>query len=635
MSGVENNGVDKFFKISVQKWGTGENDCLSRVAQTSLKNKGDTEGASSWSAIEAKQKEIQDYNNKYNDEKIENADVVSEGQEILIPIEDAIEGIKEEFETVTKTYDEKQTEVETKTTELEGVNDKVSEAFDKLQQCQSAYDSDNESESAKSDLQSAKREYRNALAEQEKAETALKKAQEEAEEAQEKLDKLEEDLEEYTDRKDQKEEEIDEKLKEIAGNIEGLEDDLSKAQEELDKMKQELEEKKKAEQAGDESSGKKSVSEREEGADNALSAAQNNKYTAKMNGFIDEEGNLISEDDAENVELNSSILERGEVKSRKTDDGSDVIEFEDGSSYDINENKFVEKDGTTTDGVSKDEETDKDTELSELIEEIADVLNPNNPEDYNEGYKNEFLADVLKDKSSDEILEIMNEWDSQNSDKNNRLREYIANSFLQESDDGDSYETNSSDDENQQAVRDAITNALGDEENSDKIKEWLDNGEKYNFKASEDSEEKEYSLSEVIERDNYAKKFKDEDFAEFADEYSEISASDFEDGDVDIDDVKDVYNKYVEVNEIFDNFTDLYEILAGSDSLGDEYLSKSWDGTNGKSIADDKNWLDNNGRNKQTDTAIEVYSAHIEQMQWYIEKYGSEEDKAKLKELGL
>ena len=62
-----------------------------------------------------------------------------------------------------------------------------------------------------------------------------------------------------------------------------------------------------------------------------------------MNGFIDEEGNLISEDDAENVELNSSILERGEVKSRKTDAGSDVIEFEDGSSYDINENKFVEK----------------------------------------------------------------------------------------------------------------------------------------------------------------------------------------------------------------------------------------------------------------------------------------------------
>lgn len=246
------------------------------------------------------------------------------------------------------------------------------------------------------------------------------------------------------------------------------------------------------------------------------------------------------------------------------------------------------------------------------------------------------VADNLKGKTSDEILQLMNEWDAQNENKNNRLQEYIAASFIEEGDSEGTYRISTSEDENAAVVREAISSALEEGgENSEQIKEWLDSEGKLKVKNSEDSEEKEYSLSEIIERDSYDRKLQEEEFAEFAQNYSNISLDDFRNGDVDTASVQESYDKFTEVNTMFDNFNALYEILSNSENLGQEYLDKAWEGTNGCSIQSDKEWLDKNGRNTQTDKAVGVYNAHIDQMRTYIELYGSEADKAKLEELGL
>ena len=395
-SGVDGNSFDRFFKITVQAWdpsGNGENDCLSRIAQTSMKNAGNAD-AGSWAAIEAKQKEIQEYNNKYNDEKIENADIVHEGQEVLIPLEDAIEGIRNEFETVTGEYNEAQQTIEDKTGELTSANEGVSTAFDALQTAQQQYNAvkDGDDESAKSSklsaLESAKKEYRKALEEQQKAQEELEKAQTDAEEIQDKMDELEGSLEEYTDRKEQKEDEIDQQLKEIAGNIEGLEEDLSKAQDELDKMKQELITMQEGSEAanGGAETGAKGWNQIGDEAKEALETSKNSKDNAALLGFYDEEGNLISEEDAANQDIDYDLLERGEVTGSKIIDGNRVkkYEFEDGSSAEFHKDDngdFTKRgtrynaDGTITypDGSVHNPETGETTPADEAGSQTGDT----------------------------------------------------------------------------------------------------------------------------------------------------------------------------------------------------------------------------------------------------------------------
>ena len=128
--GVGNqNSLEQYFKIKVQPWGSGENDCLSRVAKTVMNNSGESEETKLWKNVEEKYLEIQDYNNKINEGSIENADIVRDGQEILVPLEDAIAGITREFNSVTSKYSFQKNVVQSYTTALVTANSDVDASY--------------------------------------------------------------------------------------------------------------------------------------------------------------------------------------------------------------------------------------------------------------------------------------------------------------------------------------------------------------------------------------------------------------------------------------------------------------------------------------------------------------------------
>ena len=258
-----------------------------------------------------------------------------------------------------------------------------------MQKAQQEYNDvkDGDDESAKSSklsaLESAKKEYRNALEKQQKAQEELEKAQTDAEEIQDKMDELEGSLEEYTDRKEQKEDEIDQQLKEIAGNIEGLKEDLSKAQDELDKMKQELITMQEGSEAanGGAETGAKGWNQIGDEAKEALEQSKYHDYTAQMLGFVDEEGNIVTEEEANNLELDSSLLERGEVVDSGTAyrnqddvyDGYAFYKYEDGTYYNREEDRFEDEKGNV---LPEDSTGESDSDGEADTDNYSEVSDP-------------------------------------------------------------------------------------------------------------------------------------------------------------------------------------------------------------------------------------------------------------------
>ena len=420
---VNTNDFDKFFKITVQRWGTGENDCLSRIAQTSLRNSGNTESAESWNAIEDKLYEIQDYNNKYNEQKIKNVNVLNEGQEVLIPLEDAIDAIRQEFDSVMSEYDAIQSEIESTTTDLLAANTNVDTAFDKLSSSQRAYDDATSRsnvpeiaiQSIKANLDAAKTEYQKALEAQKALQDKLSGLKEDSEEARCKVDKLEENLDEYTDRKGQSEEEIDAKLLEIAGNIDGLEDDIAEAQRELDEMKAELENKKN--NAID--TNEKSWSQIDKEANEALEESMLDGYTAQLIGFCDKDGNLIDNGAATSVAVDSEILSHGKVVASSTmKDGANyyrIFELEDGSIYNVDSGEFVvsneTKDGQTDNSGSYSTSANQQSSTSVAIgEDDKDTYRKvQNSSQIPQQFWDEISEDIY---SSDELSRLLADYNS-------------------------------------------------------------------------------------------------------------------------------------------------------------------------------------------------------------------------------
>ena len=480
---------DNFFKINVQKWGTGENDCLSRVAQTSLNNAGKTEDAGQWTKIKEQQDKIQEYNNKIEGHKIENADVVYEGQEILIPIEDAIEGIKNDFETTTSEYDEQQQEIADCTDKLTSANSNVSntkasydQALTEYNKAKSAASNSGDSnqnssaiDSLKATLDAKKEEYTKAVEEQKEAQEALKEAQEKAKETKEKIEKLEKELDEYTDRKDEKEKEIDDQLKEIAGNIEGLEDELTQAQEELDKMKQELEQMK----SGDRDEGE-NWDTIDKNAKKALSTSNTDQKIAKADGVevSDEEenpnyfeikqlyGKIIEDED------NDTVIAR---RYTYDEDGNEIIISED--EYKNNPNEY----GTSIDKDNLISETTYEYPSSDVQVEIVKTKDEDGEDTYEVNVKDGQLTPELIDKYADKysvdispintsnadsteskVYNILN--DSSSNTKNSDLKDYFNNNYSLP----DVTKSTSADEASPNAVKDAlysldITNSSDDE----------------------------------------------------------------------------------------------------------------------------------------------------------------------------
>ena len=444
---------DNFFKINVQKWGTGENDCLSRVAQTSLKNAGKTDEAGEWSKIKEQQDKIQEYNNQIEDHKIENADVVYEGQEILIPIEDAIEGIKNDFETTTSEYDEQQQEIADCTDKLTSANDNVASTKTSYDQALSEYnkaksaasnsEDDNKDTSAidslKATLDAKKEEYTKAVEEQKEAQEALKEAQEKAKETKEKIENLEKELDEYTDKKDQKEKEIDDQLKEIAGNIEGLEDELTQAQEELDKMKQELEQMK----SGDRDEGE-NWDTIDKNAKKALSTSNTDQKIAKADGVeVSDEEENPNYFDMKDTE--SEIVEDSDLKqvSRNTyaydEDGKRILissevygseKNEDGTR--IHDDNLISE--TTyeypSSGVQVEIVKTKDEDGEDTYEvNVKDgQLTPAQIDMYNSKYGVEMSAVNKTDTNAGYLVNYIVE-NSSDSDKNDKLKEFFNDRY--------------------------------------------------------------------------------------------------------------------------------------------------------------------------------------------------------------
>ncbi len=445
---------DNFFKINVQKWGTGENDCLSRVAQTSLNNAGKTEDAGQWTKIKEQQDKIQEYNNKIEGHKIENADVVYEGQEILIPIEDAIEGIKNDFETTTSEYDEQQQEIADCTDKLTSANSNVSstkasydQALTEYNKAKSAASNSGDSnqnssaiDSLKATLDAKKEEYTKAVEEQKEAQEALKEAQEKAKETKEKIEKLEKELDEYTDRKDQKEKEIDEQLKEITGNIEGLEDELEQAQEELDKMKQELEKMK----SGDRDKGE-NWNSIDEQAQNAAQNAQKLQDIAKADGIEipeDEENpnyfetknkeSIIVEDEntntvslmtyADDGKGNKILLSEKQYGDKLNDEGTRI--YDDNL---VSEKTYEYPSSGVRVEITKTQNDDGDDEYSVNVQngQLTPALIDKYETKYGVSLSNGYVDE--KNSTASEVNNILNKSDK--SEKNSDLKTYFNNNY--------------------------------------------------------------------------------------------------------------------------------------------------------------------------------------------------------------
>ena len=120
-SGVNDaNLAEGFFKVTVNSWGTGDNDCLWNIAKGVLERQGIENPTVEEinETIEA----IKENNDKIDGYHIREDDIIYKGQEVLVPLEDAIAGIEEKVDTLTSQYNTKKSELNQLNQALLGMN---------------------------------------------------------------------------------------------------------------------------------------------------------------------------------------------------------------------------------------------------------------------------------------------------------------------------------------------------------------------------------------------------------------------------------------------------------------------------------------------------------------------------------
>ena len=372
--GVGNqNSLEQYFKIKVQPWGSGENDCLSRVAKTVMNNSGKSEETKLWKNVEEKYLEIQDYNNKISEGSIENADIVRDGQEILVPLEDAIAGITQEFNSVTSKYSFQKNVVQSYTTALVTANSDVDASYSAMcnleRELNSAppkgsieYDNWYQHNLSKiRELNEARTKYETSLKTQKLQQDLLEGALEELNAAEQKIMQLKQDLAEYTDRKNDTQDQIDSDLARVTGYIDEMQGELETTQKQLDELYLQIE------NLTNEDDNLSSIKDDAEGAIMAAGTAQAN---AENLGYkYDENGNLIS---PEKLNLQN---ENETQPENAGDDNSQGFPKDDN----VNTNPNVDTNTMTetNDEDVQQQELAQITQLSEFID-----TNTNIPEDY-------------------------------------------------------------------------------------------------------------------------------------------------------------------------------------------------------------------------------------------------------------
>lgn len=246
-SGVNDNLAEGFFKVTVNPWGQGKgDDCLWNIAVGVLAREGNDNPTVQEinDTIEA----IKENNNKADGYHIREDNIIYAKQEILVPLEDAIAGIKEKVNMLTSEYNTLKSQYDSYCDELSGINLNVyfkKQAYDEACEAYSKYPSGANipaKTNAEKVMNEAKGDYETALEALEAHKQKIDDTSALLGEKNNEINAFKEDLEVYIDDYDDSKETLDEQLKEVAGYITEIDDETDGLLKELNDLYNELNE---------------------------------------------------------------------------------------------------------------------------------------------------------------------------------------------------------------------------------------------------------------------------------------------------------------------------------------------------------------------------------------------------------
>lgn len=286
-SGVNGNSLEGFFKVTVQQWGTtGEDDCLWNIAKGVLQEKG-IENPTAQQINETMNSIIQNQN-ELSDRKLEKDSIIYTGEQILVPLEDAIDGIENKVNTMTSEYNTLKGQIDSYHQNLIGMNlnvcfkkqayDNAYTEFDRLDKQLPTGITAELKKKAEANMNKAKDEYESALEELEKHKEKIDNAENDLVEMGQEINTFKENLKQYVNEYDETENKIDEDLKEVAGYITDIEDEILEEQDRLKELYDQLD------KINVENDLTKTNEEQE-----AYSDAQEYLYNGAQDGVLDKE----------------------------------------------------------------------------------------------------------------------------------------------------------------------------------------------------------------------------------------------------------------------------------------------------------------------------------------------------------